>query len=62
MFLGLSPGMYKLSVPSVAGTFTPTLLNTGSDVTDADDDALVDQMNVLFGIVLPLASFATAFN
>jgi hypothetical protein len=37
MILGLTSGMYKLSIPSVPATFTPTLLNAGSDVTDADD-------------------------
>ncbi len=37
MFVGLTPGMYKLSIPSVPGSFAPTLLNAGSDVTDADD-------------------------
>ncbi len=37
MILGLTPGTYQLSIPSVPGTFTPTLLNAGSDVTDADD-------------------------
>ncbi len=37
MFLGLTPGMYKLSVLGIPATFTPTLLNAGSDVTDADD-------------------------
>jgi hypothetical protein len=37
MFLGLASGMYKLSVPTAPASFQNTLLNSGSDVTDADD-------------------------
>jgi SdrD B-like domain/GEVED domain len=39
MFLGLVPGMYKMSVLNVPVGFLPTQLNQGSDVKDADDPA-----------------------
>jgi hypothetical protein len=39
MFLGLTPGMYKLNIPTAPVGFSPTLLNVGNDVTDSDDPA-----------------------
>jgi hypothetical protein len=39
MFVGLTPGMYKISVPTAPSGFSPTLINVGSDVTNSDDPA-----------------------
>ncbi|MBL7780225.1 MAG: T9SS type A sorting domain-containing protein [Saprospiraceae bacterium] len=40
MFLGLTPGMYKASIPTHPAGFIPTQLNQGgNDVTDSDDPA-----------------------
>ena len=40
MFLGLTPGMYKASIPTSPAGFIPTQLNQGgNDVTDSDDPA-----------------------
>ncbi|MBK8427678.1 MAG: hypothetical protein IPL27_17655 [Lewinellaceae bacterium] len=37
MFIGLTPGMYKMSIPVLPTGYSNTLLNQGNSVTDADD-------------------------
>ncbi|HLP93964.1 MAG TPA: SdrD B-like domain-containing protein [Saprospiraceae bacterium] len=58
MILGLTSGMYKLSIPSVPASFQPTLLNVGSDVTDADDPTGV-MVSIPNPIVLPTGENGT---
>jgi hypothetical protein len=42
MFLGLTPGQYKLNVLTPPTSFTPTQIDQGSDVTDSDNPAGVN--------------------